>query len=121
MKLDSIKFRLYLGTEIPAGHYDRLTVSTVPLYDRTAFLSKVRDYFPCGFTLFEAKGHWRGDDGETVTEDTLVVEIIATEKEAPDVIALARWYADANGQDAVLVTQEPVKSMMVVRSAGVAR
>ncbi len=121
MITDAIRFRLYLGTEIPAGHYDRLGNSTVPLYDRTAFLTKVQAAFPSGFTLIDAKGYWRGDDGQTVTEDTMVVEIVADEEDAGTVIDLARWYADANGQDAVFVTQEPVRSTLVGRSPGVAR
>lgn len=71
-------------------------------------MSMVGDSFPDGFTVYDAKGSWRGPDGRTVSEDTIIVEIVASPDDAEEVRYLARWYAWANGQDAVMVMAEHV-------------
>lgn len=114
--MTTTRFRLYLGTNIGPGYYDRLGNSTVSLYDRSAFLTKVRTAFADGFTVFKADGHWTGADGKLISEMTIIVEIIAKASDHSKVVDLARWYADANGQEAVLVTQEPISSVLVFHS-----
>ena len=65
------------------------------------------NYFE-GFTLFESQGYWQG-----VAEQSVVIEIIASDDDSWRIDALAEFIRRANNQQAVIVTTEPVHFKMI--------
>jgi hypothetical protein len=81
--------RIYLGRDSPRGDVDEAQWQ--------AFVADtVAPRFPNGFTVFDARGHWRGDSGAVVREGTRVD-------------AIADAYRSRFAQEAVLVTHAPVQ------------
>ena len=102
---DSVVSRLYLGRGSPQGEvgdeaWNRFVADTV----------SVR--FPAGFTVFDARGQWRADDGQVQREATQVLEIVHDGAPAAQarIAAIAAEYRRRFAQEAVLVTHGPVRS-----------
>jgi hypothetical protein len=94
--------RIYLGRDSPRGDVDEAQWQ--------AFVADtVAPRFPNGFTVFDARGHWRGDSGAVVREGTRVVELVRAEADAAAVDAIADAYRSRFAQEAVLVTHAPVQ------------
>ncbi len=51
-----------------------------------------------GFTILSGRGYWKG-----TAENSLVIEIVAEEEDAPKILALAENIKIKNGQESVLV------------------
>jgi hypothetical protein len=97
--------RLYLGRDSPQGDVSDLQWE--------AFVADtVAPRFPNGFTVFDARGHWRGDSGAVVKEGTRVVELVRAEADAPAVDAIADAYRRRFAQEAVLVTHARVQACL---------
>ena len=60
--------------------------------------------FPGGFTVLEGKGQWRGADGKTISEGTLIFTIVhpATDDGEANVLRIAERYRDIFRQEAIL-------------------
>jgi hypothetical protein len=92
--------RLYLGQDTPAGEVTELQ------WQR--FVEDVvTPSFPVGFTVFDAKGQWRANDGTTQKENTRVLEIVHDNSPLVEarVRALAHAYKRIFAQQSVLVSQ----------------
>lgn len=104
--------RLYFGRAIPGGG----EVSEMQWHEFVA--GEIAPRFPNGFTTYRAAGHWRGDDGATVSEQTMVLEVIhaagdAAAERAVDVIA--RTYRARFHQDAVMRVRIPAEQNFLRR------
>lgn len=66
--------------------------------------------FPEGFSVWLGSGHWKGDDGTPVSEQTCVLEIV--HRRDPRVDAkleeIAHAYRQRFNQDAVMGVRTPV-------------
>lgn len=97
--------RLYLGRDSPQGEVDDAQWQ--------AFVAdSVAPRFPNGFTVFDARGHWRGDSGAVANEGTRVVEVVRGDADAPAVDAIAEAYRRRFAQEAVLVTHARVQACL---------
>lgn len=90
--------RLFFGRAIPGGG------EVTDAQWRTFVAEVIEPRFPEGFTLWVATGHWRGDDGASVTEPTLVLEVIhnADQLAETKLREIAQAYRQRFNQDAVL-------------------
>ena len=92
--------RLYCGLSIPGG-------GTVTQSDLDAFIvAEVEPRFPEGFTVWRARGQWKGGN-----EETMVIEIL--HPPTPQLDAAVRQIADAYRtrfrQEAVLRVTSPAR------------
>jgi hypothetical protein len=103
--------RLYFGRAIPGG-------GEVTETQWTAFVAtEIAPRFPNGFTTYRAAGHWRGDDGAAVSEQTMVMEIVHA-ADAASVRALdeiARAYRTRFNRDAVMRVRTPAEQTFLRR------
>lgn len=65
--------------------------------------------FPDGFTLMQAEGRWREEDGDLVKEPSRVLIIFADAKAEPAIDALCEAYRVRFKQEAVLESTIPTK------------
>jgi len=96
--------RLYFGMDSPEG-----PVSDAAWQD---FVDReITPRLPAGFTVFTARGQWRGDDRVIRREDSRVLEVVS-EDDAAHRRALAETaviYKARFRQQSVLVTQSPTR------------
>ncbi|MET0546411.1 MAG: DUF3574 domain-containing protein [Caulobacterales bacterium] len=94
---------MFFGRNIPSGGQ----VSDVDWADFVA--KEVTPRFPAGFTVLEAAGQWRGDNGETVQEPSKVIVLVLSDadKDAPLIAAVRDAYVKRFQQEAVLVVERP--------------
>ena len=69
-----------------------------------------QDPFPEGFTVSRGVGHWKGDDGADVSEETCVLEVVHGKDPVVDakLEEIARAYRQRFNQDAVMRVRAPV-------------
>ncbi len=99
----SISDRLYFGRSIPGG-------GEVTEAQWEAFVAEVVvPRLPDGFTVWRGSGHWKGDDGAPVAEQTCVLEIVHGSDPAIDtkLEEIARAYRQRFNQDAVMGVRTP--------------
>lgn len=95
--------RLFFGRSIPGG-------GEVTEAQWKAFVADViAPRFPEGFTVWRGSGHWKGDDGADVSEQTCVLEVLHGSDPAADskLEDIARAYRTRFNQDAVLRVRSP--------------
>jgi hypothetical protein len=97
--------RLFFGRSIPGG-------GEVTEAQWNSFVADVIvPRFPEGFSLWRGSGHWRGDDGAAVSEQTCVLETY--HRPDPAVNAkldeIARAYRQRFNQDAVVLVRTPIE------------
>lgn len=95
------RFRIYCGLITKDG----CNVSDGDLHNFLA--NTVAPAFP-GFTTYRAHGYWK-----QTQEPTVILETIDTADRRADVDKIAKDYARAFNQEAVLVTQETVSSDLI--------
>jgi hypothetical protein len=101
----SVSDRLFFGRAIPGG-------GLVSDAQWNAFVADtIVPRFPEGFSLWQGAGHWKGDDGVSVTEHTSVLEIVHPPDPAVDarLDEIARIYRQRFNQDAVMSIRMPVE------------
>ncbi|HKE47401.1 MAG TPA: DUF3574 domain-containing protein [Rhodanobacteraceae bacterium] len=94
----AIRDTLYFGRAIPGG-------GTVGDADWSRFESDVIAHaFPQGFTVLDARGSWRGNDGATVSEPSRAVVIVHEDDAASDAAIrdIVQRYRSEFRQEAVL-------------------
>ncbi len=101
----TVSDRLFFGRAIPGG-------GEVTEAQWSAFVAEVVvPRFPEGFTVWRGSGHWKGDDGAGVSEQTCVLEV--THRVSPAVDAkldeIARAYRQRFNQDAVMQVRSPAE------------
>jgi hypothetical protein len=90
--------RLFFGRAIPGG-------GEVSEAQWQAFVAEViLPRFPEGFTIWIGAGHWRGDDGVSVSEQAWVLEVVHQDDPSADakLAEVARAYRERFNQDAVM-------------------
>jgi hypothetical protein len=95
---------LYFGAAIPNRS------DTVDAAEWQAFLDReVTPRFPDGLTWFDARGQWRGHDGQVIGEPSRVLILLHGEDDASaaSVEAIRSAYKQAFAQEAVMVEREP--------------
>lgn len=103
-----VQSRLYFGLDTPKG----------PLADAQwqAFVDEiVTPRFGAGLTVLEARGQWRdARSGATTREPSRVVEIVHADapQRQRELAEIAAHYKARFGQQAVLVTQAPVRACL---------
>lgn len=100
--------RLYFGRSIPGG-------GEVSDAQWTMFVEEViTPRFPDGFSIFHADGAWKGDDGRTVSEKSIVFEVTHPRDPATDrkIEEIAKAYRDRFHQEAVLQLRTPAKTTL---------
>lgn len=97
--------RLFCGLAIPGG-------GMVSDEEWKTFVREiVTPRFPAGFTVWRAEGQWRGNDGDTVREPVMVIEILHPMDAALDqrMVEIADEYRRRFRQEAVLRVSEPAR------------
>jgi hypothetical protein len=97
--------RLFFGRDIPGG-------GVVTEAQWSAFVAEViAPRFPDGFTVWRGSGHWKGDDGVAVSEQTCVLEVVHRNDPAVDtkLEEIARTYRQRFNQDAVMRIRAPAE------------
>jgi hypothetical protein len=97
--------RLFFGRAIPGG-------GEVTEAQWNSFVAEVIvPRFPEGFSLWRGSGHWRGDDGAAVSEQTCVLEVYHRPDPAVDakLDEIARTYRQRFNQDAVILVRTPIE------------
>lgn len=95
--------RIYCGRCIPTGGL----VTDEALSEFVS--SVVSAAFPAGFTVLTGNGGWRDvATGQTITENSVVFEVMHGPAQSAAVYSVARAYKAAFAQDAVGVTTTPV-------------
>jgi hypothetical protein len=95
--------RLFFGRTIPGG-------GEVTDAQWSAFVAEIIvPRFPEGFTVWRGSGHWRGDDGAPVSEQTCVLEVVHSKDPAVDakLEEVARTYRQRFSQDAIMRIRTP--------------
>lgn len=95
--------RLFFGRAIPGG-------GNVSEKQWNAFVAQVIvPRFPDGFTILRGSGHWKGDDGKAVSEQSWVLEVVHKDDPLIDakVAEIARAYRECFKQDAVMCVRTP--------------
>ena len=95
--------RLFFGRSIPGGgevseaQWDKFVAEVVV------------PRFPEGFTVFRGAGHWKGDDGVEVSEQTSILEVTHAPDPTADakVAEIAQAYRERFNQEAVLRIRTP--------------
>jgi hypothetical protein len=101
----TVSDRLFFGRAIPGGG----EVSDVQW---KAFVAEVIvPRFPEGFSIWHGSGHWKGDDGASVSEQSSVLEVVHPRDAAIDakLDEIATAYRERFNQDAVLGVRIPVE------------
>lgn len=97
--------RLFFGRGIPGG-------GDVTEAQWSAFVAEtIVPRFPQGFTVWRGSGHWKGDDGAAVSEQTCVLEVVHGPDPAVDakLAAIAQAYRQRFNQDAVILVRTPAE------------
>lgn len=97
--------RLFFGRSIPGG-------GEVTDAQWAAFVAEViTPRFPGGFTVWRGAGHWRGDDGAAISEQSCVLEVVHAADPAIDakLEEIARAYRTRFNQDAVMRIRAPAE------------
>lgn len=97
--------RLYFGAQTPDGEVDDGAWQ--------GFVAdSVARHFGDGFTVLDARGQWRGPDGQVVSERSRVLEVVAADDATvrQALIEVVAVYKQRFRQQAVLVTQVPVRA-----------
>ena len=95
--------RLYFGRDVPGG-------GAVTEAQWNSFVAEViRPRFPDGFTVFRGSGHWKGDDGAEVSEQSSVLEVVHGSDPAADakLAEIAKAYRSRFNQEAVMMVRTP--------------
>jgi len=95
---------LYFGAAIPNSS------DTVDATEWQAFLDReVTPRFPDGLTWFDARGQWRGHDGQVIGEASRVLVLLHGDDAAAtaSVEAIRNAYKQTFAQEAVMVEREP--------------
>lgn len=95
--------RLYFGRSIPGG--GEVTDAQWAAFESEFIIPR----FPDGFTVSRAVGHWRGDDGAIVSEQTSILEVAHASNPATDqkLEEIAEAYRQRFHQEAVLRLRTP--------------
>lgn len=104
----TVSDRLFFGRSIPGG-------GNVTEAQWNAFVAEViTPRFPRGYTLWKASGHWRGDDGVSVAEDSSVLEVVHPKDAATDakLEEIAQAYRQRFNQEAVLGVRTPAETTL---------
>lgn len=99
----TVSDRLFFGRSIPGG-------GNVTEAQWNAFVAEViTPRFPQGYTLWNAWGHWKGDDGAQVSEDASVLEVVHPVDAAADakLAEIAQAYRQRFNQEAVMGVRTP--------------
>jgi hypothetical protein len=97
--------RLFFGRAIPGG-------GEVTETQWNTFVAEViAPRFPEGFTVWRGSGHWKGDDGAAVSEQTCVLEVVHSTGPAVDakIAEIAKIYRERFNQDAVMRIRSPAE------------
>jgi hypothetical protein len=97
--------RLFFGRAIPGG-------GEVTEEQWNAFVAEiVVPRFPEGFTVLRGSGHWKGDDGAPVSEQSCVLEVVHRRDRLIDakLEEIARIYRQRFNQDAVMSVRMPAR------------
>jgi hypothetical protein len=100
----AVSDRLFFGRAIPGG-------GEVSEAQWSAFVAEVIvPRFPEGFSVWRGTGHWKGDDGTPVSEETCVLEVVHGKDPMADakLEEIARAYRQRFSQDAVMRVRAPV-------------
>lgn len=95
--------RLMFGRSIPGGG-----VVTDAQWDK--FVAEVIvPRFPNGFSVWHGDGHWKGDDGAPVSEQSCALEVVHTSDPTADakLAEIAQAYRQRFNQDAVILVRTP--------------
>ena len=101
----TVSDRVFFGRAIPGG-------GEVTEAQWNAFVAEVIvPRFPQGFTIWRGSGHWKGDDGAAVSEQTCVLEVMHGPDPAVDakLEEIARAYRQRFNQDAVILVRTPAE------------
>lgn len=96
--------QLYFGTDIPGGG------GRVSAEAWNGFVHEVvSPRFPQGLSVWGAAGHWRGNDGVIVREDSFVLSLVHADDDASEraVQAIVAEYKQRYRQEAVLRVRAP--------------
>jgi hypothetical protein len=93
---------VYLGRNIPPNEIPDMVYVTD--YDLNKFLSE-QPYFD-SFTIWTAKGSWRGD-----IEDTCIIEVFDTDFDI--IVKFAQHYRQAYSQEAVYIKITETNTLIV--------
>jgi hypothetical protein len=94
---------LYFGAAIPDSS------DTVDAAEWQAFLDRdVTPRFPDGLTWFDARGQWRGHDGQVIGEDSRVLILLHGDDAAAtaSIETIRNAYKQTFAQEAVMVERE---------------
>ncbi len=97
--------RLFFGRAIPGG-------GEVTEAQWNSFVAEVIvPRFPEGFAIWHGSGHWMGDDGVAVSEQTCVLETFHRPDPAVDakLAEIAKTYRQQFNQDAVILDRTPIE------------
>jgi hypothetical protein len=97
--------RLFFGRSIPGG-------GEVSEAQWNAFVTEmIVPRFPEGFSVWRGAGHWKGDDGASVSEQTCVLEVVHGTDPTVDakLEEIARAYRQRFNQDAVMRIRTPAE------------
>lgn len=109
-------FRIYCGRTVPASVAQNSARET---FVRDGAISRfvaevVSKAFPAGFTQSSVEGFWRDSvTGRTITEPSVIFEVLAGPEEAHRVREVALAYKSWFSQQAVLVVAVPVTADFV--------
>jgi hypothetical protein len=105
----AVSDRLFFGRSIPGG-------GEVTDAQWNSFVTEVvLPRFPGGFTVWRGSGHWKGDDGGAVSEETEVLEVVHAADPAADakLDEIARIYRQSFHQDAVMRVRSPAELTLI--------
>ena len=105
-----VRSELYFGVGEESGVADRPQDRPIDEAQWRSFLDReVTPRFPDGLTWFDARGQWRGHDGQVIGEPSRVLILLHGEDDASaaSVEAIRSAYKQAFAQEAVMVEREP--------------
>jgi hypothetical protein len=97
--------RLFFGRSIPGG--GEVTEAQWAKFVADVIVPR----FPDGFAVWRGTGHWRGDDGAAVSEQTCVLETWHRPDATVDakLAEIAQAYRQQFNQDAVILDRTPIE------------
>jgi hypothetical protein len=104
----TVSDRLFFGRSIPGG-------GEVSDAQWNAFVTEViMPRFPDGFTVWRGSGHWKGNDGASVSEDASVLEVVHARDAATNakLAEIAQAYRQRFNQEAVMGVRTPVEQTL---------